>query len=85
MDVTVEDLSIWMSELSARARGLFGQFVEFLPDLVCALLMALVGWILARLLRSACTKLAVWFNGLVERSFGRNAQTTSGCRPLRSR
>jgi len=67
----MENVSIWMSEFSARATSLFGRFVEFIPDLVGALLLLIVGWIVARLLRSAGTRLAVWFNAVVERSLGR--------------
>lgn len=65
------NVSVWMSEFSARATQLFGQFIEFIPNLVGALLLVLAGWIVARLLRSAGAKLAVWFNGFVDRSFGR--------------
>ena len=67
----MENVSMWMSEFSARLTNLFGQFVEFVPDLIGALLLVLFGWIVARLLRSAGTRLAVWFNALVERSLGR--------------
>lgn len=67
----MENVSMWMSEFSARVTSLFGQFVEFIPDLVGALLLVLLGWIVARLLRSAGTRLAVWFNAFVERSLGR--------------
>jgi hypothetical protein len=60
-----------MSEFSTRATQLFGQFIEFIPDLIGALLLVLVGWIIARLVRSAGTRLAIWFNRCVERMIGR--------------
>lgn len=67
----MEEVSIWMSEFSKTATRMFGQFIEFIPDLVGAVLLILVGWIVARLVRSAGTRAAMWFNGFVERMFGR--------------
>jgi hypothetical protein len=71
MEVTMEQVSNRMSEFSGIATRLFAQFIEFIPDFIGAILLILVGWIVARLLRSAGTKLAVWLNDLVERTLGR--------------
>jgi hypothetical protein len=71
MEVTMDEVSLWMSEFSKTVARLFGQFIEFIPDLIGALLLVLVGWIVARLVRSAGTKLALWFNRCVERMLGR--------------
>lgn len=67
----MEDVSIWMSEFSNSAARLFGQFIEFVPDLIGALLLILVGWLVARLVRSAGMRMALWFNSFVERMIGR--------------
>ena len=67
----MEEVSVWMTELSKTAARLFGQFIEFIPDLLGATLLVLVGWIVARLLRSAGTRLVMWFNSFAERVFGR--------------
>lgn len=67
----MEEVSTRVSEVSGIAAQLFAQFVDFVPDLIGALLLVLVGWVVARLLRSAGTKLAIWFNGVVERTFER--------------
>ena len=68
----MEEASLWMSEITSSATRLFGQFIEFIPDLIGALLLVLAGWVIARLLRSAGTRFAAWFNGLVERMIGRD-------------
>ena len=67
----MEEVSLWMTEFSKTVARLFGQFIEFIPDLIGALLLVLVGWVVARLLRSAGTRLAIWFNRFVERTLGR--------------
>lgn len=67
----MEQVSTRMSEISGSVSRLFGEFIEFIPDLVGALLLVLVGWVVAVLLRSAGTKLAMWFNGVIEHSIGR--------------
>lgn len=67
----MEEVSVWMTEFSNTATRLFGQFIEFIPDAIGAILLVFVGWILARLFRSAITKLAIWFNNFVERMFDR--------------
>ena len=66
----MEEVSTWMSEFSRSATRMFGQLIEFIPDLVGAILLIFVGWIVARLLRSGGTRAAIWFNGFVERMFG---------------
>lgn len=66
----MEEVSFWMTEFTSTATRLFGQFIEFIPDLIGALLLLLVGWIVARLVRSAGTRLATWFNDFVERVLG---------------
>lgn len=63
----MEEVSVWMTTISDATSRLFGRFIEFIPDLVAALLLVLIGWIAARLLRAAGTRLALWFNGTVER------------------
>jgi hypothetical protein len=67
----MEEVSVWMTEFSNTATRLFGQFIEFIPDLIGALLLVFAGWIFARLFRSAITRLAIWFNNFVERILDR--------------
>lgn len=68
----MDEVSTRMTEIGSAASRLFAQFIEFIPDLIGALLLVLVGWIVARLLRSAGTRLAIWFNGFIERMIGRD-------------
>jgi hypothetical protein len=72
MEVTMDEVSTRMTEIGGAESRLFAQFIEFIPDLIGALLLVLVGWIVARLLRSAGTRLAIWFNGFIERMIGRD-------------
>ena len=67
----MEEVSTWMAEISGTTTRLLGQFIEFIPDLLGAMLLILVGWIVARLIRSAGTRSAMWFNSFVERVMGR--------------
>ena len=72
---TMEEVTVWMSEFGDTAVRLFGQFIEFIPELIGALLLVLIGWIVARLLRSTSTKLAIWFNAFTQRTFGQERAT----------
>jgi hypothetical protein len=71
MEVTMDEVSTRMSEIGSTASRLFVEFIEFIPDLIGAVLLVLVGWVVALLLRSLGTRLATWLNGVVERVIGR--------------
>ncbi len=66
----MEEVSLWFKEASAAASRLFGQFVEFLPTLVGAIVILVVGWLIARVLRSLGVRFANWLNGFFDRRFG---------------
>ena len=66
----MEEVSLWFKEASAAASRLFGQFVEFLPTLVGAIVILVVGWLIARVLRSLGVRFANWLNGVFDRRFG---------------
>jgi hypothetical protein len=68
----MQDVSIWMSEFKSSATRLFSSFIDFIPDLIGAILLLLVGWIVARLVRSAGTRTVIWFNTFIERTLGRD-------------
>jgi hypothetical protein len=67
----MEEVSNRMSDIGDTVRHMFVQFVEFVPDLVGAVLLVLLGWIVAIVLRSAGTRLAIWLNNAIERVIGR--------------
>ncbi len=67
----MEEVSLFIKEVSAAASRLLGQFVEFLPALLGAILILLGGWLIARLMRSAGVRFANWLNGVFDRRFGR--------------
>ena len=52
----MEEVSNRMSDIGDTVRHMFVQFVEFVPDLVGAVLLVLLGWIVAIVLRSAGTQ-----------------------------
>ena len=66
----MEDASNWMQDVSQAASRLIVQFVEFLPNLLLAILLVLVGWLIARTVRSGGVHLANWVNGFLERRLG---------------
>ncbi|MDX1401479.1 MAG: hypothetical protein R3245_06125 [Kiloniellales bacterium] len=85
----MEQVSSWMSEVRDSAERMFGQFIEFIPEFLGAVFLIFFGWIVARMLRSAATRLGTWFNGFVERTFGRERArylrlSTSGIKTLSS-
>ena len=66
----MDEVSLWFQEASQAASRIFGQLVEFLPNLLGAILLLIVGWLIARALRSAGVRLANWLNGVIDRRFG---------------
>ena len=66
----MQEVSTWMAEISGTTTRLLGQFIEFIPNLLGALLLVFAGWIVARLIRSGGTRTAIWFNGVIERMLG---------------
>lgn len=68
-------LSRWGDALSAAITQFLEQLGSYLPSILGAFLLLLIGWFAARLLRSAAMRLAGW----VERWFGRwSANKASG-------
>lgn len=66
----MDEVSVWIETVSGAASRLLGQFVEFLPTLVGAVLVLVLGWLIARMLRSAVRRLARWLNGFFDGRMG---------------
>ena len=65
----MDTVSLWVKELSATAAQLLGKFVAYLPNLLGAVLLVLVGWFCARLLRALTRRILLNFNWLADRFF----------------
>jgi small-conductance mechanosensitive channel len=57
--------------VSDAARKVLDALIEHVPDVVGAILLAILGWILARLLRSLASRVVRLVEALVERTTGR--------------
>jgi hypothetical protein len=66
----MEDVSLWITEVSQAAARQLGQFVEYLPTLFGAIVILLAGWLIARMVRSGGVRLAQRLNDLFDRRFG---------------
>lgn len=66
----MDEVSLWFATVSGAASRLLAQFVEFLPTLLGAVVVLALGWLVARMLRSAVGRLARWLNGLLDRRIG---------------
>jgi small-conductance mechanosensitive channel len=66
----MKEVSLWIETVSIAASRLLAQFVEFLPTLLGALLVLVVGWLGARMLRSAVRRFVRWLNGFFDRRVG---------------
>ena len=67
----MEGVSIWLQEVSRATSAMAGDFIEYLPTLVGAILVLVAGWLIARLVRSGGTRIAYWANGVLETRLGR--------------
>ena len=66
----MEGISIWADDISASAALIVARVIEYLPNLLGALLLLIIGWIVARLLRAAGVRGARWFNALLQTRLG---------------
>ncbi len=66
----MDEVSQWVQSVSSAASRLLEQFVEFLPTLFGAAVVLLVGWLVARMLRSAVRRLLRWSNQFFDRRMG---------------
>ncbi len=62
----MEDASIWLVNLKTVAVGLLTQILHYLPNLAGAVLLLVVGWLLARLMRTLAVQVAEWANRMLE-------------------
>lgn len=62
----MNDVPVWMSEMSAAAARLLGQLVEYLPSIVGAVLLIVAGWLIARALQGATMKLGRTLNAMLD-------------------
>jgi Mechanosensitive ion channel, conserved TM helix len=66
----MDEVSLWIQTVSVAASRLLAQFVEFLPTLLGAIVVLALGWLAARMLRSAVRRFARWLNGFLDRRMG---------------
>lgn len=83
----MSDLSQSLQTLQATLAGTYRSFIEYLPHFLAALLLLLAGWLVARLLRAVCIRLAGGLNNVLVRlsrwsRAKRRLTLTSGARTL---
>jgi len=66
----MEEVSLWFETVSSAASRLLAQLIEYLPTLVGALVVLALGWLAARMLRSAVRRLLRWSNRFFDRRMG---------------
>lgn len=66
----MDEVSLWINTVSSAASRLLAQFIEFLPTLLGAIVVLVLGWLIARMLRSAVRRFARWLNGFLDRRMG---------------
>lgn len=65
----MNQISIWLEQGKDVAAKLVHAFLLYLPSLFAALVILVVGWIIARLVRSACLRLAGGLNRVLSHMF----------------
>lgn len=83
----MSDLSQSLQTMQATLSVAYRSFIEYLPHFVAALLLLFAGWLVARLLRALCIRLAGGLNNLLVRvsrwsRAERRLTLTSGARTL---
>lgn len=73
--VEMDRISVWVDELSEAFAQLLGNFVAFVPNMLGAAVLILVGWLCARLLRAVTLRFVRNFNRLAERLLSARAAT----------
>jgi hypothetical protein len=63
----MSDLSQSLQSMQATLADAYRSFIEYLPLFLSALLLLLAGWLVARLLRSICIRLAGGLDNVLER------------------
>lgn len=63
----MEHVTSWFDGLRASAGGLLDTMVGYLPNLIGALLLLLVGWLLARVVRAVAGRLGETVNRILDR------------------
>lgn len=71
----MEHLTTWLDGLRASAANLLDTMVGYLPNLIGAVLLLLLGWMLARLVRAAAGRLGNAVNRLLDRLMRRGSLT----------
>ena len=71
----MEHLTTWLDGLRASAANLLDTMVGYLPNLIGAVLLLLLGWMLARLVRAAAGRLGNAVNRLLGRLMRRGSLT----------
>ncbi|MDX1608574.1 MAG: hypothetical protein R3225_00450 [Halofilum sp. (in: g-proteobacteria)] len=63
----MNESSGWVGESAISAQNAMGAIIAFLPNLVAAILLGMLGWLVARFARVAVRYLGTRLNGIVER------------------
>jgi hypothetical protein len=72
------DLSAWLADFRATLADTLRGFIGYLPDLLGAIVLLIVGWIVARILRALFVRLGSGLNRLLDR-----VQQPAGTRRVR--
>jgi small-conductance mechanosensitive channel len=62
----MEDASIWLDRVRQSLLDLASAFIAYLPDLLFAIILLVIGWLLARFLRASATRINNYVNRLLE-------------------
>ena len=66
----MEGISLWADDIRLSAALILARVIEYLPSLLGALLLLIIGWLVARLLRAGGVRAARWFNVLLQTRLG---------------
>lgn len=62
----MEEASIWLDRLRQSLLDMASTFIAYLPDLLFAIILLVIGWLLARFLRASATRINNYVNRLLE-------------------
>ena len=71
----MDEIKRWLSQLEGSATAIANAFTDYLPNLLGALVLLVVGWLLAKLARRAATALAGSVSGAVDRLINKDRET----------
>jgi hypothetical protein len=66
----MDEVSLWIQTVGSATSRLLADFIEFLPTVFGAAVVLVLGWLAARILRSAVRRSSRWLNRFLERRIG---------------